>query len=114
MKRRNMLGIATAVGFMLAATANAAPPVTTGLKLHLDASQLTGLSDGATVTTWTDKVSWTMDAAYQGTYEVQTSPDLVTWTNVDPKPLPADGSLSYTLPPGAGKLFVRLLVTPTP
>ena len=54
MKRRNMLGIATAVGFMLAATANAAPPVTTGLKLHLDASQLTGLSDGATVNTWTD------------------------------------------------------------
>jgi hypothetical protein len=54
MKRRNMLGIATAVGFMLAATANAAPPVTTGLKLHLDAAQLAGLSDGATVNTWTD------------------------------------------------------------
>ena len=62
----------------------------------------------------TNKVSWTMDAAYQGTYEVQTSPDLVTWTNVDPKPTPADGTLSYTLPSGAGKLFVRLLVTPTP
>jgi hypothetical protein len=29
-------------------------PVTADLKLHLDASQLTGLSDGATVTTWTD------------------------------------------------------------
>ena len=37
-----------------AAPASAAPPVTTGLKLHLDASQLTGLSDNATVTTWTD------------------------------------------------------------
>ena len=62
----------------------------------------------------TNKVSWTMDAAYQGTYEVQTSPDLVNWTNVDPKPLPAGGSLSYTLPHDGPKLFVRLLVTPTP
>jgi hypothetical protein len=61
-------------------------------------------------------ISWTADAAYQGTYEVQTSPDLVTWTNVDPRPVPVAGILSYTLPPGApgGKSFVRLLVTPTP
>ena len=51
-----------------------------------------------------------------GTYEVQTSPDLATWTNVDPRPVPSGGTLSYTLPPGApgGKSFVRLLVTPTP
>jgi Bacterial Ig-like domain (group 3) len=61
-------------------------------------------------------IAWTMDANYQGTYEVQTSPDLVNWTNVDPKPAPSGGTLSYTLPPGAlgGKSFVRLLVTPTP
>ncbi len=37
-----------------ASPASAAPPVTAGLKMHLDASQLTGLSDGATVTTWSD------------------------------------------------------------
>jgi hypothetical protein len=57
-----------------------------------------------------------MDAAYAGTYEVQTSPDLVTWTNVVPRPVPSGGSLSYTLPADApgGKSFVRLLVTPTP
>ena len=64
----------------------------------------------------TNKVSWTMDTTYQGTYEVQTSPDLATWTNVDPRPLPSGGTLSYTLPadePG-GRSFVRLLVTPTP
>jgi autotransporter-associated beta strand protein len=64
----------------------------------------------------TNKVSWTMDTTYQGTYEVQTSPDLATWTNVDPRPTPSGGTLSYTLPadePG-GKSFVRLLVTPTP
>ena len=62
----------------------------------------------------TNTVSWTMDAAYQGTYEVQTSPNLATWTNVDPRPLPSGGSLSYTLPSGAGKQFLRLLVTPAP
>ena len=61
-------------------------------------------------------ISWPASAAFQGTYEVQTSPDLVTWTNVDPKPIPSGGTLSYTLPTGApgGKSFVRLLVTPTP
>jgi hypothetical protein len=59
-------------------------------------------------------VTWPMDPAYAGTYEVQTSPDLVTWTNVDPKPLPSGGNLSYLLPTGLGKQFVRLLVTPTP
>ena len=63
-----------------------------------------------------NEITWPASAAYQGTYEVQTSPDLGTWTNVDPKPLPSGGSLSYTLPTGApgGKSFVRLLVTPTP
>lgn len=62
----------------------------------------------------TNTVTWTMAPAYIGTYEVQTSPDLSTWTNVTPKPLPAGGHLSYTLPVGLGKQFVRLLVTPTP
>ena len=62
----------------------------------------------------TNTVTWPMDPAYVGTYEVQTSPDLGTWTNVEPRPLPAGGSLSYLLPPGLGIQFVRLLVTPTP
>jgi hypothetical protein len=64
----------------------------------------------------TNKVTWTMDSCYFGTYEVQTSTDLATWTNVNPRPLPSGGNLSYTLPPGApgGKSFLRLLVTPTP
>jgi autotransporter-associated beta strand protein len=64
----------------------------------------------------TNTVSWTASAAYQGTYEVQTSTDLVTWTNVDPRPTPSGGTLSYTLPADApgGKSFVRLLVTPAP
>jgi hypothetical protein len=64
----------------------------------------------------TNTVSWPADPAYLGTYEVQTSPDLVNWTNVDPRPEPSGGNLSYLLPTGApgGKSFVRLLVTPTP
>ena len=64
----------------------------------------------------TNTVTLPMNAAYQGTYEVQTSPNLVNWTNVDPRPLPSGGNLSYTLPPGApgGRSFVRLQVTPTP
>lgn len=55
-----------------------------------------------------------MNPVYQGTCEVQTSPDPGAWTNVDPRPLPAGGNLGYTLPPGSGKRFVRLLVTPSP
>lgn len=62
----------------------------------------------------TNAVTWTMDAAYVGTYEVQTSLYLGTWTNVVPRPVPVSGNLSYMLPNGLGKRFVRLLVTPTP
>jgi hypothetical protein len=59
-------------------------------------------------------VTWTKDPAYNGAYEVQTSPDLSFWTNVDPRPVPAGGNLSYPLPTNLGKQFVRLLVTPAP
>ncbi len=56
-------------------------------------------------------------------FVVQTSSDLQTWTDVlktDPNLIlidpvvspPADGSVSYTLPTGAAKSFVRLKVTP--
>ena len=47
--------------------AAAAPPVTTGLKLHLDASALTGLSDGNTVTTWPDASGLANNATASGT-----------------------------------------------
>ena len=63
-----------------------------------------------------NEITWPASAAYQGTYEVQTSPDLVSWTPAATQPTPSGGFLTYTLPPGApgGKSFVRLLVTPTP
>ena len=51
------LALASTMGAALyfgAAPASAAPPVTTDLKLHLDASAIVTLSDGDPVTTWTD------------------------------------------------------------
>jgi len=55
-------------------------------------------------------ITWPKDPTAVATYVVQTSPDLVTWS-------PAAGvvdngtSVSFTLPTGAGKLFVRIKVT---
>lgn len=54
-------------------------------------------------------------SAYGTQFVVQTSSNLTTWTPVgisDPNLNNATGSVSYTLPTGAGKLFVRLVVTP--
>lgn len=62
----------------------------------------------------TKTITWPMSATFAGSYEVETSTDLGTWTPVTPRPTPAGGDLTYTLPSGApgGKNFVRLLVTP--
>jgi hypothetical protein len=60
----------------------------------------------------TNTVTWTKDPAYSGTWQVQTSPDLAIWTDV--AGTDNGTSVSYTLAAGGGKLFVRLLVTPTP
>ena len=56
------------------------------------------------------KVTWPKDPAYSGTYTVQTSPDLVTWTNVASTVV--GNTVEYTLPTGQVKLFVRLDVIP--
>jgi hypothetical protein len=82
-------GVANGVAYFMGATGLATNP---------------GVVDGM--------VSWPMSATFSGTYEVQTSPDLSKWTPVDLQPTPVDGSLTYTLPTDAGKLFVRLLVMP--
>ena len=58
------------------------------------------------------KVTWPMSATFSGTCEVQTSPDLSTWTALTTQPTPSGGYLTYTLAPGLGKEFVRLVVTP--
>jgi len=67
-----------------------------------------------------NKVTWTNggnipSSAYGTQFVVKTSTDLVNWTPVaanDPKLANTAGSVSYTLSPGAGQLFVRLVVTP--
>ncbi|MEI7957298.1 MAG: hypothetical protein WCJ66_19210, partial [Verrucomicrobiota bacterium] len=59
-----------------------------------------------------NQVTWPVNPDYQGTYEVQISPDLSTWTAAVPQPTPAGGNLTYTLPSGLGTQFVRLVVTP--
>jgi len=59
-------------------------------------------------------ISWPKSATFAGSYAVQTSPDLSTWTKVP------GGSLDLTDPafvryspaPGLGKVFVRISVTP--
>ncbi|MCX6875820.1 MAG: carboxypeptidase regulatory-like domain-containing protein [Verrucomicrobia bacterium] len=57
-------------------------------------------------------VTWPVSPTFMGDYEVQTSPDLSTWTNYTPKPALVGGNLTFTLPPGLGQQFVRLLVIP--
>jgi hypothetical protein len=61
------------------------------------------------------KVSWPRGAAYGGAYGthyvVQTSPDLATWTNVPVGGVANGNPLTYTLPTGETKVFVRLVVT---
>ena len=54
---------------------------------------------------------------YGTQFVVQTSSDLALWTDVPLANLTTNtsgpgGSLTYTLPTGAGKLFVRLVVRP--
>jgi hypothetical protein len=72
---------------------------------------------GATGSTFTanpgivnGKITWPKDPAFSGTYSVQTSPDLVIWTNVSSTVV--GNTVEYVVPTGQGKEFVRLNVTP--
>ena len=66
-----------------------------------------------------DSVTWTNggnipSSAYGTQFVVQTSGNLTSWTNVDSSDSNLSntaGSVSYSLPEGSGKLFVRLVVT---
>lgn len=57
-------------------------------------------------------VTWPKDPAYNGTYAVQTSPDLTTWGPASPAPVIVGNTLQYTPGSGRGKIFIRLVVTP--
>ena len=72
------------------------------------------VQDAGRKVTWTNGVN-IPSSAYGTQFVVKTSTDLVTWTPVagnDPNLSNTVSSVSFTLPPGAGKLFVRLVVTP--
>jgi hypothetical protein len=62
----------------------------------------------------TKTITWPMSTTFDGSYEVETSTDLGNWTPVTPRPVPAGGYLTYTLPSGVpgDRNFVRLTVTP--
>ena len=74
---------------------------------------------GATGSTFTanpgvvdGKVTWPKSADFLGTYAVETSPDLATWTAQTVGVVDNGTSVEYTLPTGEAKIFVRLKVTP--
>jgi len=62
-------------------------------------------------------VTWTKAATYTGSFgtvfKVQTSTDLITWTDAasDINPAIPGSNYIYTMPTGASKTFVRLNVT---
>jgi autotransporter-associated beta strand protein len=57
-------------------------------------------------------VTWPKSASFNGTYRVETSDNLVNWTNVTGSVVDNGSSVVYTLPTGSPKVFVRLVVTP--
>lgn len=57
-------------------------------------------------------VTWPKSAAFSGTFRVETSTDLIHWTDVTGAAVDHGTSVSYTLPTGNPKLFVHLVVTP--
>lgn len=70
--------------------------------------------DGSNKITWPNGGNIASDK-YGTEFRVQTSADLGTWTDVesgDPNLENVEGHVSYTLPAGSGKLFVRLVVAP--
>ena len=60
----------------------------------------------------TGKITWPKDPAFSGTYRVETSTDLTTWTDVTSSATDLGTSVQYALPTGSDKTFVRLVVIP--
>ena len=57
-------------------------------------------------------VTWPKNAAFSGTYRVETSTELVTWDDVTGTVVDDGTSVAIELPSGESKLFVRLVVNP--
>jgi len=56
-------------------------------------------------------ITWPKDPTATATYVVETSPDLVAWTTATSGVTDNGTSVSYTLPTGSQKVFVRIRVT---
>ncbi|MEO5915759.1 MAG: autotransporter-associated beta strand repeat-containing protein [Luteolibacter sp.] len=76
---------------------------------------------GATGSTFTanpalvaGKITWPKSATFAGTYKVETSTNLVTWTDVTASAVDNGTSVTYTPATGDPARFVRLNVTVTP
>jgi len=91
-------GVPNGIAYFMGVTGPAANPV-------LDAGRMVTWTNGGNIPS----------SAYGTQFVVKTSTDLVNWTTVagaDPNLSNTAGSVSYTLPSGAAKIFVRLVVTP--
>lgn len=58
------------------------------------------------------QITWPKSAGFSGNYRVETSPNLVIWTDVTGSAVDNGTTVTYTLPTGSGKLFVHLVVIP--
>jgi autotransporter-associated beta strand protein/T5SS/PEP-CTERM-associated repeat protein len=72
----------------------------------------TGSGFTANPTVTGGQITWPKSAGFSGTYRVETSPNLTTWTDVTSAAVDNGSSVSYTLPTGNTKLFVHLVVIP--
>lgn len=59
-------------------------------------------------------ITWPKAATFNGSYAVKTSTDLMTWTVPIAGVVDDGSSVTYTLPSGQEKIFVRLEVVPAP
>lgn len=57
-------------------------------------------------------VTWPKSATFSGSYIVQTSSNLSSWATAVSGIVDNGTSVQYTMPTGAGNIFVRLVVTP--
>lgn len=56
------------------------------------------------------KITWPKSPSFLGSYSVQTSPDLINWT--DAASTVVGNNVEYTVPQNQGRIFIRLRVIP--
>lgn len=89
--------------------------VLNGVEYFMGATGSTFTANPSVVTVGASRtITWPKDAAFNGSYAVKTSSDLIIWTDVTATPAVVDNGTSvvYTLPAPSGKIFARLAVNP--